>query len=49
MDVCTCITESLWYSRNQHNFENQLYFDKTLEIEKNEKNHFLISSVVRTL
>ena len=38
MDVSTCITESLLYSRNYHNIVHQLYFYKTLKNEKNKVN-----------
>ena len=38
INVCTCITESLWYSRNYYNLVNQLYFNKTLRNKKFFKN-----------
>ena len=33
MEVCTYITEFL-YSRNDHGFENQLYFNKNFKKRK---------------
>ena len=36
MNVCTCVIESLLYSRNYHNIVNQLYFNKTWKKWKKE-------------